>query len=42
MNKLLCSSACTWIAIIDSQIYIIDSSSLDVSLENANLVLAWL
>ena len=30
-------------AIIDSQFYIIDSLSLDVSLEwNANLVVAWL
>ena len=36
MNKLLCSLACTWITIIDSQFYI-----LDVSLEcNANLVVA--
>ena len=43
MNKLLCSLACTWITIIDSQFYIIDSLSLDVSLEwNANLVVAWL
>ena len=42
MNKLLCSLACTWIALIDSQFYIIDSSFLDVSLDNANLVLAWL
>ena len=43
MNKFLCSLACTWITIIDSQFYIIDSLSLDVSLEwNANLVVAWL
>ena len=27
MNKLLCSLACTWIAIIDRQFYIIDSLS---------------
>ena len=33
MNKFLCSLACTWMAIIDSQFYIIDSLSLDVSLE---------
>ena len=33
MNKLLCSLACTWMTIIDSQFYIIDSLSLDVSLE---------
>ena len=33
MNKFLCSFACTWMTIIDSQIYIIDSLSLDVSLE---------
>ena len=25
MNKCLCSSACTWMTIIDSQFYIIDS-----------------
>ena len=43
MNKFLCSLACTWMAIIDSQLYIIDSLSLDVSSEwNANLVVAWL
>ena len=43
MNKFLCSLACTWMPIIDSQFYIIDSLSLDVSLEwNANLVVAWL
>ena len=43
MIKLLCSLACTWITIIDSQFYIIDSLTLDVSLEwNANLVVAWL
>ena len=42
-NKLLCSLACTWITIIDSQFYIVDSLSLDVSLEsNADLVVAWL
>ena len=33
MNKFLCSLACTWMTIIDSQFYIIDSLSLDVSLE---------
>ena len=33
MNKFLCSLACSWMAIIDSQYYIIDSLSLDVSLE---------
>ena len=33
MNKVLCSLACTWITIIDSQFYIIDILSLDVSLE---------
>ena len=33
MNKLLCGLACTWITMIDSQFYIIDSLSLDVSLE---------
>ena len=32
MNKFLCSFACTWMTIIDSQIYIIDSLSLDISL----------
>ena len=33
MNKFLCSLACTWMTIIDSQFYIIlDSLSLDVSL----------
>ena len=43
MNKFLCSLACTWMTIIDSHFYIIDSLSLDVSLEwNANLVVAWL
>ena len=42
-NKVLCSLVCTWMTIIDSQLYIIDSLSLDVSLEfNANLVVAWL
>ena len=36
--------ACTWVTIIDSQFYIIDSLSLEVSLElNAiKLVVAWL
>ena len=29
MNKFLCSLACTWMSIIDSQFYIIDSLSLD-------------
>ena len=33
MNKYLCSLECTWMKIIDSQFYIIDSLSLDVSLE---------
>ena len=33
MNKLLCSLAFTWMTIVDSQFYIIDSLSLDVSLE---------
>ena len=43
MNKFLRSLACTWVTIIDSQCYIIDSLSLEVSLElNANLVVAWL
>ena len=43
MNKFLGSLACTWITKIDSQFYIIDSLSLDFSLEwNANLVVAWL
>ena len=43
MNKFLRSLACIWMTIIDSQFYIIDSLSLDVSLEwNANLVVAWL
>ena len=32
-NKFLCSLACTWMTIIDSQFYITDSLSLDVSLE---------
>ena len=32
-NKFLCSLACTGMTIIDSQFYIIDSLSLDVSLE---------
>ena len=43
MNKFLCSLACTWMTIIDSQFYIINTLSLDVSLEgNANLVVSWL
>ena len=33
MNKFLCSLAGTWMTIIDSQFYIIDSLSLDVSFE---------
>ena len=33
MNKFLCSLACTWMTIIDSQFCINDSLSLDVSLE---------
>ena len=33
MNKCLFSLACTWMRIIGSQSYIIDSYSLDVSLE---------
>ena len=43
MNMFLCSLACKWMTIIDSQFYIIGSLSLGVSLErNANLVAAWL
>ena len=43
MNKFLSSLACTWMTIIDSQFYIIDNLSLDVSFElNAELVVAWL
>ena len=43
INKCLCSLACTWITTIDSQFYIIDSLSLDVSFGwNAKLVVAWL
>ena len=43
MNKCLCSLARTWMTILDSQFYIIDSLSLDVSFEwNAKLVVAWL
>ena len=38
MNKFFCSSACTWMTIIDSQLYIIDSLSLDVLLEK---MLTW-
>ena len=33
INKFLCSLACTWMAIIDSQYHIIDSQSYDVPLE---------
>ena len=33
MNTFLCSLACTWMTIIDSQFYIIDGLSLDVSFE---------
>ena len=33
MKKFLCSLACTWMTIIDSQFYILDSLSSDVSLE---------
>ena len=33
MNKFMCSLACTWMIIINSQFYIIDSLSLGVSLE---------
>ena len=33
MNQFLCSLACTWMTVIDSQFYIIDSLSLDVSLK---------
>ena len=32
MNKFLCSLACTWMTMIDSQFHIIDSVSLDISL----------
>ena len=32
MNKFLCSLACTWMTIIDSQFYIFDILALDVSL----------
>ena len=43
MNTFLCSLACIWMTVIDSKLYIIDSLSLDVSLEwNAYLVVAWL
>ena len=43
MNTFLCSLACTWMTVIDSQFHIIDSCSLDVSLEwNAKLLVAWL
>ena len=39
MNKFLCSLACTWMTIIDSQFYMIDILSLDVLLElNANFM----
>ena len=33
MNKFLGCLACTWVTIIDSQFYTIDSLSLDVSFE---------
>ena len=33
MNKFLCSLARTWMTVIDSQFYIIDRFSLDVSFE---------
>ena len=33
MNTFLCSVACSWMAITDGQLYIIDSLSLDVSFE---------
>ena len=33
MNKFLCSLACTWMTIIDSQFDSIETLSLDVSLE---------
>ena len=33
MNKFLCSLACTWMTIIDSQFDIINSLILDVPLE---------
>ena len=33
INKGLCSLACTWMPTIDSQFHIIDSLSLEVSLE---------
>ena len=33
MITFLCSLVCTWMTIIDSQFYIIDSLSLDVALE---------
>ena len=33
MNKFLCRSACTRMTIIDSQLYVIGSLSLDVTLE---------
>ena len=43
MNKFLCSLACTLMTTIDSQFYITESLSLDVSLKrNSNLVVAWL
>ena len=43
MNKFLCSLACTWMTIIDSQFYSIDSLSIYVLFEwNPNLVVAWL
>ena len=38
MNKFLCSLACTWMTIIDSQFYIIDSLSL---MFHWNKMLTW-
>ena len=42
MDKILCSLACTWMTKIDSQFYIIDSLSLDVSLIGCCLVVSLL
>ena len=41
MNKFLYSLACTWMTIIDSQFYIINSLSLEVSLFHWNEMLTW-
>ena len=38
MNKILCSLACTWMTIIDSQFYIIDSLS---EMFHWNEMLSW-